>query len=372
MPGRASPQLSDALCPEDDAQDFYGIMNWFMRRMTHLHPPPGTKYRLSQRILWLFVPFALVAWACGLPTNWMPFSATETVPASLYPSAYPVAATNVPSTEDIYPPASTSNNYPGAATESPSIYPGVGVETASLMTPSSTATGQTPSPTFDSQAVNRTATADGLPPYPGVNLATNAYPLVNTPYPGSIETQAMGETITPTASNGFPLTATPTSTGQFFQPALASPSPSAPVILVTATPSPFLTPTPSPTATPTITPTPLPPPPWVRVPLRATDPRTVRLASGKVQLIEFFAFWSGPSQAMAPLIQGIENEYRERVNFIYLDIDDPATNYFKRELGFRMEPHFFLLDAQGRILQQWVGYVSVTVLRQALDAALSP
>ena len=53
------------------------------------------------------------------------------------------------------------------------------------------------------------------------------------------------------------------------------------------------------------------------------------LATGKPQLIEFFAFWSGPSLAMSPIVKGVEKEYARRVNFVYLDIDDPATKIFK-------------------------------------------
>ena len=134
--------------------------------------------------------------------------------------------------------------------------------------------------------------------------------------------------------------------------------------------TPFLTPTPTITYTPTPTRTPLPVPPWVSVQLHATDPRTVQLAAGKPQLIEFFAFWSGPCLAMAPVVQGIENEYTGRVGFVFLDIDDPATDIFKQQLHYRMEPHFFLLDANGKVLQQWVGYVTVEQFRQALDSAV--
>jgi len=73
---------------------------------------------------------------------------------------------------------------------------------------------------------------------------------------------------------------------------------------------------------------------------------------------------------MAPLVQGLEREYSGQVNFVYLDIDDPANDAFKQQLRFRSEPHFFLLDARGRVLNQWVGYVSVSELRRALDSAL--
>jgi thioredoxin-related protein len=73
---------------------------------------------------------------------------------------------------------------------------------------------------------------------------------------------------------------------------------------------------------------------------------------------------------MAPVVQGVEKEYIGRVNFIYLDIDDPATDLFKQQLRYRVEPHFFLLDEHGKVLQQWVGYVTVEQFRQALDSAL--
>jgi thiol-disulfide isomerase/thioredoxin len=135
-------------------------------------------------------------------------------------------------------------------------------------------------------------------------------------------------------------------------------------------PTRYLPPPPQASATPTPTRTLLPAPPWVRVPLQASDPRTVKLAFGKVQLVEFFAYWSGPSQAMAPLVRGLEEAYASEVNFVYLDIDDPAVATFERELRFRLEPHFFLLDAQGRVLRQWQGYVTTETLQSAIDDAL--
>jgi len=40
---------------------------------------------------------------------------------------------------------------------------------------------------------------------------------------------------------------------------------------------------------------------------------------------------------------------------LYLDIDDGLNDEFKQELGYRLQPHFFLLDAEGNINQQWLG-----------------
>jgi hypothetical protein len=66
-------------------------------------------------------------------------------------------------------------------------------------------------------------------------------------------------------------------------------------------------------------------------------------------------------------VHGVEVEYYDRVDFIYLDIDDPRTDPFKQQLGYRYQPHIFLLDGDGNIVQQWVGPVSESDLTAALD-----
>lgn len=74
---------------------------------------------------------------------------------------------------------------------------------------------------------------------------------------------------------------------------------------------------------------------------------------------------------MAPLVHALESQYAERMNFIYLDIDDPANALFKEELGYRSQPHFFLLDRDGNDLREWQGYVSVQELQSAIEGALN-
>ncbi len=73
---------------------------------------------------------------------------------------------------------------------------------------------------------------------------------------------------------------------------------------------------------------------------------------------------------MAPIVHGLEAEYGNRMNFVYLDIDDPATADFKIKLGYRYQPHLMLLDGEGTILAQWVGFVGEDQLREQFDKAL--
>lgn len=108
-----------------------------------------------------------------------------------------------------------------------------------------------------------------------------------------------------------------------------------------------------------------------RLALEASDPATVSLAAGQPQLVEFFAFWCTTCEGMAPIVHGLEDRYDDRMTFSYLDIDDPSTSVFRTTLGFRYQPEFYLLDAEGNVIQEWVGPVEEQVLIEALDAALS-
>jgi len=68
-------------------------------------------------------------------------------------------------------------------------------------------------------------------------------------------------------------------------------------------------------------------------------------------------------------VHGLEAEWGEQVDFVYLDIDDPATEPFKRLLGYRVQPHMFLVDGDGRVLEQWLGFVDAATLEAALQQA---
>jgi len=66
-------------------------------------------------------------------------------------------------------------------------------------------------------------------------------------------------------------------------------------------------------------------------------------------------------------VHGLEVEYINRVEFVYLDIDDPRVDPFKQQLGYRYQPHIFLLDGEGNVMQQWVGPVTESDLAAGLD-----
>ncbi len=74
---------------------------------------------------------------------------------------------------------------------------------------------------------------------------------------------------------------------------------------------------------------------------------------------------------MAPIVHGLEAEYYGKVAFVYLDASDTATRVFQRELGFAVQPEFYLLDAEGAVLSKWFGFQEADVFRSQFDLSLT-
>lgn len=58
------------------------------------------------------------------------------------------------------------------------------------------------------------------------------------------------------------------------------------------------------------------------------------------------------------MVHGLGAKYFGRIQFSYLDADDPNTFDFQRTRGFRYQPEICLLDGNGNLLQEWAGFTS--------------
>lgn len=65
------------------------------------------------------------------------------------------------------------------------------------------------------------------------------------------------------------------------------------------------------------------------------------------------------------MVHGLEAKYFGRINFVYLDADDPNTIEFQRTLGFFYQPEVYLLDGDGNVLKKWVGFTSEQEFEEA-------
>lgn len=72
---------------------------------------------------------------------------------------------------------------------------------------------------------------------------------------------------------------------------------------------------------------------------------------------------------MMPIVHGLQQQHRGKVDFLYLDVQDPRTLAAKQRLRFVATPHFFLLAPEGKVLGQWQGVQDKEVLAEALRQA---
>ena len=74
---------------------------------------------------------------------------------------------------------------------------------------------------------------------------------------------------------------------------------------------------------------------------------------------------------MKPIVDELEVKYGNEIDFVYLNIDDPSTRDAQEQYNFRYQPHFVLLNADGEVVEQWVGYQSPNIFEEAFAGILS-
>jgi thioredoxin-like negative regulator of GroEL len=74
---------------------------------------------------------------------------------------------------------------------------------------------------------------------------------------------------------------------------------------------------------------------------------------------------------MEPTVSGLRQEYGDRIDFVRFDIDDPTTQDAKEQYGYRYQPHYFLVNRSGQIVDSWLGRVPEETLVEAFENVLS-
>ena len=74
---------------------------------------------------------------------------------------------------------------------------------------------------------------------------------------------------------------------------------------------------------------------------------------------------------MRPIVHGLEADYGNCIEFVYLDIDDSVNADAMRQFKFQAQPLLILLDGNGKELWRKFGRITREALEAELKTALN-
>jgi thiol-disulfide isomerase/thioredoxin len=86
-----------------------------------------------------------------------------------------------------------------------------------------------------------------------------------------------------------------------------------------------------------------------------------------VTVLFFRADWCSYCEQQAPTMRELDRAYGDYVEVYFVDIDDYENASLERQFGVRSIPHTVILDDQGNVAEQFIGYTE----RRRLEGAIN-
>lgn len=96
-------------------------------------------------------------------------------------------------------------------------------------------------------------------------------------------------------------------------------------------------------------------------------PYDIAIANDKPTLLEFYADWCTTCQGMSPTVKNLADKYRDQVNLVMLNIDDPQWDNLVQEYQVTGIPQYTFIDAETNTVETLIGKVPQAIMAQVFE-----
>ena len=104
---------------------------------------------------------------------------------------------------------------------------------------------------------------------------------------------------------------------------------------------------------------------------QAATPLEVAISNNKPTLMEFYANWCTSCQAMSTDLAKLKQEYKDKINFVMLNVDN--SKWLPEVLNYNVDgiPHFVFLNQEGNAIAQSVGEQPLSIFQDNVQALIA-
>ena len=92
------------------------------------------------------------------------------------------------------------------------------------------------------------------------------------------------------------------------------------------------------------------------------------MAQGKPVVLDFWATWCGPCKAIAPFVEELAEEYKDKVIIGKVNVEESED--LTDKYGVRNIPSLFFIGADGQVKDKFVGGTTKDVIEGKVKALL--
>jgi len=98
----------------------------------------------------------------------------------------------------------------------------------------------------------------------------------------------------------------------------------------------------------------------------SVDPE-IAFKNNKPTFLEFYAEWCEVCKEMAPKVSALKDEYKEDINFVFLNVDNQKWDNYIRKFEVNGIPQINLFNSKGNLISTFIGKQEEITIRNSID-----